>query len=93
MIRSTVGKGDHTSPTTIDEARILKPFRDMFESFFTPEAVENLLPMMQGTIDTILDTMIQGGCEEPVDFIYKFAEAIPIQVSMIYQHLAFHYSA
>ena len=52
----------------------------MFESFFTPEAVEKLLPMMQKTIGTLLDNMVEKGCQEPVDFIRSFAESIPIQV-------------
>ena len=52
----------------------------MFEAFFTPEAVDKLRPMMQETIDTLLDNMIRKGCQEPVDFIRNFAESIPIQV-------------
>ena len=55
--------------------------RDMFERFFTPEAVDKLRPMVQKTIDTLLDNMIHKGCQEPVDFIRNFAESIPIQVS------------
>lgn len=52
----------------------------MFEAFFTPEAVDKLRPMMQKTIDSLLDTIIQKGCYEPVDLIRNFAESIPIQV-------------
>ncbi|KAL9598745.1 MAG: hypothetical protein Q9219_004303 [cf. Caloplaca sp. 3 TL-2023] len=54
--------------------------RNMFESFFTPKAVQQLQPTMQETVDTILDKMVQDGCQEPVDFIHKFAEPIPIQI-------------
>ena len=52
----------------------------MFESFFTPEAVEAQRPMIEKTVDTILDSMIQAGCQKPMDFVHKFAEPIPIQV-------------
>ena len=52
----------------------------MFEAFFTPEAVDKLRPMMQKTVETLLDNMINQGCQEPVDFIRNFAESIPIQV-------------
>lgn len=52
----------------------------MFEQFFTPEAVDRLRPMMQKTVDTILDNMTQKGSQNPVDFIHSFAEPIPIQV-------------
>ena len=52
----------------------------MFEAFFTPEAVNKLRPMMQKTIDTLLDDMIKKGCQEPVDLIRSLAESIPIQV-------------
>ncbi|KAL8786596.1 MAG: hypothetical protein Q9195_008153 [Heterodermia aff. obscurata] len=54
--------------------------RNMFETFFTPEAVENLRPMIQKTIDALLDSMVQKGCREPVDFIRNHAESIPIQI-------------
>ena len=58
--------------------------RDMFEQFFTLDAVDKLRPMMQKTVDALLNEMIQKGCHEPVDFIRKFAEPIPIKVSSVF---------
>lgn len=52
----------------------------MFEAFFTPEAVDKLRPMMQKTVDSLLDDMIQKGSQEPVDLVRSFAESIPMQV-------------
>ncbi|KAL8940052.1 MAG: hypothetical protein Q9216_003026 [Gyalolechia sp. 2 TL-2023] len=54
--------------------------RNMFESFFNPEAVQRLQPMIQETVETTLDAMIKKGCQKPVDFIHNFAEPIPIQI-------------
>lgn len=57
-----------------------KTQRNMLEPAFTPEAVEKLRPMMQRTVDSVLDKMISEGCKEPVDLVDKFCTPIPTQI-------------
>ena len=54
--------------------------RSMLEDAFTAEAVAKMRPMMQQRVDSILDKMIEEGCEKPVDFVEKFATPVPTQV-------------
>ena len=55
--------------------------RQMLDPAFTPEAVEDLRPMMQKTVDKVLERMIEQGCSEPVDLIEHFATPVPTQIS------------
>jgi len=51
--------------------------RSMVESFINGEALERMKPHIQKTVDTLLSTMIDGGCEKPVDLVEKFALPVP----------------
>lgn len=52
----------------------------MLEPSFTPEAVDKMRPMIQKTVDAVLDRMIKGGCENPVDLVEELATPVPTQV-------------
>ncbi|KAF2249734.1 cytochrome P450 [Trematosphaeria pertusa] len=51
--------------------------RSMVEPLFTYDAVARLRPHIQKTADMLLDAMVQGGCEQPVDLVEKFALPLP----------------
>ncbi|KAF2737470.1 cytochrome P450 55A3 [Polyplosphaeria fusca] len=51
--------------------------RSMVEPLFTTEAVDKLRPHIQSTVDHLLDAMIDGGGERPVDLVGKFALPVP----------------
>lgn len=51
------------------------------EPLFTYDAVARLRPHIQKTADMLLDAMVQGGCEQPVDLVEKFALPLPSYVS------------
>lgn len=54
----------------------------MVESFFTRQHVESLRPLIQKTVDELLDAMIAKGCEKPVDLVEKLALPVPSYVSL-----------
>uniref|UniRef100_A0A0D2Y7T4 Cytochrome P450 55A1 n=1 Tax=Fusarium oxysporum (strain Fo5176) TaxID=660025 RepID=A0A0D2Y7T4_FUSOF len=52
--------------------------RSMVEPTFTPEAVKNLQPYIQKTVDDLLEQMKQKGCANgPVDLVKEFALPVP----------------
>ncbi|KAF5691804.1 cytochrome P450 monooxygenase 55A1 [Fusarium denticulatum] len=52
--------------------------RRMVEPTFTPEAVKNLQPYIQKTVDDLLEQMKQKGCANgPVDLVKEFALPVP----------------
>ena len=53
----------------------------MISSMFTREAAEKIRPHIQATADQLIDEMIKGGCEKPVDLVEKFALPLPSYVS------------
>src|SRR6476620_5325392 len=54
----------------------------MVEPTFTPEAVKNLQPYIQKTVDDLLEQMKQKGCANgPVDLVKEFALPVPSYVS------------
>lgn len=57
-----------------------KKQRAMLDDAFTKEAVEKMRPMMQSTIDAILDKMVKRGGDKPVDLIEEFATPVPTQI-------------
>ncbi|KAF4960178.1 hypothetical protein FGADI_1197 [Fusarium gaditjirri] len=55
--------------------------RSMVETTFTPEAVKNLQPYIQKTVDDLLEQMRQKGCANgPVDLVKEFALPVPSYV-------------
>jgi len=52
----------------------------MVEPLFTREHVETMRPHIQQTVDSLLDAMIEEGCEKPVDLVEKFALPVPSYV-------------
>jgi len=52
-------------------------FRSMVESYINGQALENMKPHIQKTVDTLLSAMVEGGCEKPVDLVEKFALPVP----------------
>lgn len=58
------------------------PCRSMIESLFNREHIDTMRPLIQKTVDSLLDNVIEEGCtEEPVDFVAKFALPVPSYVS------------
>ena len=51
------------------------------ESFFSHEHVDAMRPQIQETVDKLLDAIVKGGSESPVDFIEKFSLPVPSYVS------------
>lgn len=51
--------------------------RDMVEPLFVKEKVDSLKPYIQKTVNDLVEAMIEGGCDEPVDLIEKFALPVP----------------
>ncbi|KAI9699556.1 MAG: hypothetical protein M1820_007187 [Bogoriella megaspora] len=55
--------------------------RAMLEDAFTPEAVHKMRPMMQATVDKVVDDFIKSGqTEKPVDLMENFANIVPTQI-------------
>jgi fungal nitric oxide reductase len=52
----------------------------MVESFFTKQHIQEMAPLIQQTVDDLLDVMISKGCPEPVDLIENFALPVPSYV-------------
>lgn len=57
-----------------------KQQRAMLDDAFTKEAVEKLRPMMQDTVDAILERMIQRKGDKPIDLVAEFATPVPTQI-------------
>ncbi|KAK4184186.1 putative cytochrome P450 B-class [Podospora australis] len=58
-------------------------YRGMVESSFTKEHIDTLKPLIQATVDDLLDKMKEKGCSSgPVDLIENFA--LPVPSYMIY---------
>lgn len=53
----------------------------MVESFFARERVDAMRPHIQETVDNLLDAIVKGGSEKPVDFVEKFSLPVPSYVS------------
>jgi nitric oxide reductase len=54
----------------------------MVEPIFSPEAVKNLQPYIQKTVDGLLDELKSKGCADgPVDLVQEFALPVPSYVS------------
>lgn len=53
----------------------------MVESFFSHEHVDAMRPHIQETVDKLLDAIVNGGSERPVDFVEKFSLPVPSYVS------------
>lgn len=56
----------------------------MLQSTFDPDNVEKLRPMMQDTVDAILDKLLKKGGSTPIDFIEEFATPVPTQVRYLW---------
>jgi nitric oxide reductase len=57
----------------------------MVEPIFTPEAVKNLQPYIQKTVDGLLDELKSKGCADgPVDLVQEFALPVPSYVSHLH---------
>lgn len=54
----------------------------MVEPWFTCEHVEGMRPTIEAIVEDVLNDMIKGGCEKPVDLIDKFALPIPTMVTI-----------
>ncbi|KAF9456608.1 cytochrome P450 55A2 [Collybia nuda] len=59
--------------------------RGMVAPTFTPEIAEEMRPLIQKTVDEMLDIMVQKGCKEPVDLVPNFS--LPVPSRMIYSIL------
>jgi nitric oxide reductase len=60
----------------------------MVEPIFTTEAVNNLQPYIQKTVDNLLDELKSKGCADgPVDLVQEFALPVPSYVSHLHEHL------
>ena len=55
--------------------------RSMVESCFSQEHVDAMRPHIQETVDNLLDAMVKGGSEKPVDLVEKFSLPVPSYVS------------
>lgn len=55
----------------------------MIESFFSREHVDAMRPHIQETVDKLLNAIIEGGSEKPVDFVEKFSLPVPSYVSLL----------
>ncbi|PGH11887.1 hypothetical protein AJ80_06952 [Polytolypa hystricis UAMH7299] len=51
--------------------------RSMVASLFTRERAETMRPHIQATADALLERMIAGGCNPPVDLVEQFALPLP----------------
>lgn len=52
----------------------------MVEPIFQKPHVEEIKPNIQKTVDNLLNSMIEGGCSEPVDLVEKFSLPVPSYV-------------
>lgn len=53
----------------------------MVDAFFSPEHVESIKPLIQSTVDKVLNRMIERGCDKPVDLVESLSLLIPSIVS------------
>jgi nitric oxide reductase len=56
-------------------------YRRVVAPFFTREKVDALRHKIQFTVDSVIEEMIKGGCEKPVDLAGKFSAVVPSLVS------------
>jgi nitric oxide reductase len=54
--------------------------RSMIEPLFIWSAVERLRPHIQQIVKTLLDKMIEEGCERPVNFVESVALPVPFHI-------------
>lgn len=52
-------------------------YRRLVAPFFSHERVDAMRHKIQGTADTVIEEMIDGGCEKPVDLAEKFSRVLP----------------
>ncbi|KAK1522947.1 cytochrome P450 55A1 [Colletotrichum paranaense] len=65
-------------PTFVDmDAPAHMQQRGMVEPLFVREHIASMQPYIQKTVDSLLDKMVEQGCDEPVDLIDKFALPVP----------------
>ncbi|KAI3558654.1 cytochrome P450 55A1 [Colletotrichum abscissum] len=65
-------------PTFVDmDAPAHMQQRGMVEPLFVREHIASMKPYIQKTVDSLLDKMVEQGCDEPVDLIDKFALPVP----------------
>ncbi|KAI6765736.1 hypothetical protein HG530_006806 [Fusarium avenaceum] len=65
--------------------------RGMVEPIFTPEAVNNLQPYIQKTVDDLLDELKSKGCADgPVDLVQEFALPVPSYIIYTILGVPFH---
>ncbi|KAK1499326.1 cytochrome P450 55A1 [Colletotrichum cuscutae] len=65
-------------PTFVDmDAPVHMQQRGMVEPLFVREHIASMKPYIQKTVDSLLDKMVEQGCDEPVDLIDKFALPVP----------------
>ncbi|KAK1519496.1 cytochrome P450 55A1 [Colletotrichum costaricense] len=65
-------------PTFVDmDAPAHMQQRGMVEPLFVREHIASMNPYIQKTVDSLLDKMVEQGCDEPVDLIDKFALPVP----------------
>jgi hypothetical protein len=53
----------------------------MVEPLFTREHIEGMRPHIQQTVDSLLDALVSGGGDKPIDLVEKFALPVPSYVS------------
>jgi fungal nitric oxide reductase len=53
----------------------------MVEPLFSRKHIDAMHPHIQKTVNSLLDTVLKGGCEKPVDLAEKFALPVPSYVS------------
>lgn len=54
----------------------------MLEYVFTPEAIDELRPMIQQIVDSSIEKMKKQGGDKPVDLMEEFAAPLPTMVSL-----------
>ncbi|KAM0214187.1 hypothetical protein ACHAQD_005544 [Fusarium lateritium] len=65
--------------------------RGMVEPIFTPEAVMDLQPYIQKTVDDLLDELRKKGCADgPVDLVQEFALPVPSYIIYTILGVPFH---
>ncbi|WZH45500.1 P450nor complexed with 3 Pyridinealdehyde adenine dinucleotide [Fusarium acuminatum] len=65
--------------------------RGMVEPIFSPEAVKNLQPYIQKTVDGLLDELKSKGCADgPVDLVQEFALPVPSYIIYTILGVPFH---
>lgn len=70
-------QGDHQNSSI----RVDLYHRDLVASFFTCEKIEAVRGKIKETVNLVLEQMISGGCEKPVNIVEKSCIFVPSLVS------------